>query len=533
MNNLFSSLYKKDSILLLLLLIFFIKEMVLSAIVQVWHTPDEQAHFAQVAYFAESHKMPGARFDLNKEIYISEELLGTLRDKQGNNKFTYRPNYNIEYTDGLTGKYEDEIKNLPKDYRKEFVKQEAAQYPPLYYWIAAIPYKVFYSTDLIFRVYASRFMSIIMGIATIFIAYLIGKQLFKKNRLLQITLPLLVSFHPMFSFVVVGVTSDNLLNLLFTAAIYINVLIITKGIKLKYIVWSLIVVVLLYLTKPQFILVFPLIAFALVAAFLQSANFSRRFKLVASISTIGILLGFILSVLLTPIYQVLEKIYPMSFSPGQSKFNIDPLWFIKDTITRTARETVPWYFGVFKWLGVVYPIEILRILNRLLIILGFGIVLKLGMDIFKRKIDVLFLFMLFIAVSYYIGIVFYNFLFYSSVNFSFGLQGRYFFPVILAHMALLLYGITTLIPERFKRLNGGGIKILGVSMIILNLIAIGILINSYYEWDNFNILVLQMSQYKPFYFKGIWLIFWLFIALISLLFLLFNYSKVRTLNENK
>lgn len=516
-----------NRLLLLLLITTFLKLLVLSGIVPIWHTPDEQAHFAQVAYFAEENKMPTGHLDLNKEIYVSEELLGTLRDKQGNNKFTYRPNYNIEYTDSLIGKYEDEIRSLPKDYRKEFVKQEAAQYPPLYYWIAAIPYKIFYSTDLIFRVYASRFMSIIMGVVTIFIAYLIGKQLFQKNKLLQITLPLLVSFHPMFSFVVSGVTSDNLLSLLFTAVIYTNILIIKNGIKRKYLIWNLIIVILLYLTKPQFILVFPLIAFALVAAFLQSASFPKKSKLIASISTVGVLTGLILLVLLTPIYQILEKAYPMSFSPGQSKFNIDPLWFIKDTINRTARETVPWYFGVFKWLGVVYPIEILRIINRVLIILGLGIILKLGTDIYKRKIDLLFLFMLFTAVSYFAGIVFYNFLFYSSVNFSFGLQGRYFFPVILAHMALLLYGVTTLIPEKFKRLNEWGIKTLGLSMVVLNIIVIGILINSYYNWSNLNTLILQLSQYKPFYFKEYWLVFWSILFISTMIVSVYRYIRIK------
>src|SRR5688500_11506628 len=109
----------------LLLIGVFLKQVAFAAVTPIWHTPDEQAHFAQVAFFAETGQMPYYPEDLNKEILISERLLGTERDERGNNKFTFHPEYRIEYTDSLIGRYEEEIKNLPKKYRTEFVKQEA------------------------------------------------------------------------------------------------------------------------------------------------------------------------------------------------------------------------------------------------------------------------------------------------------------------------------------------------------------------------------------------------------------------------
>lgn len=512
----------------ILLIVFLIKEILLSAIVPIWHTPDEQAHFAQVAYLAELNSFPEGKPDLNKEILESEKLLGTERDRFGVNKFTYHPEYKIEYTNTLDGKYENQIKSLPISYRKEMVKYEAANYPPLYYWLAAVPYKIFYNSDLFFRVYAARFISIITGLLTVYVAWLIGKEIFERKKLLQITLPILLAFQPMFSFVSVGVTSDNLMNLLFTVILWICILIIKRGVNRKIIVGILVSLIGLYLTKPQFILAFPLIGFSLLIWFVRNEKISVKTK---SMSAGVGLLGLIAVILISAnpqTYYLLERIYPQSFFPGESKYNINVLSFVKDTLTRTARETVPWYWGVFNWLGVGLPIEILRVINRVLIILGLGIFIRLVIAAKnRREEDYIFVFLFISAITYYIGIVVYNYLFFTSHNFSFGLQGRYFFPVITAHMALLIYGLVTLIPSRFLRLQEWGVKVLVLSMIVLNLIVLGILVNSYYDWSSINILVNQMSQYKPFYFKGGWIILWVALAITLLVIFIYQYAKIK------
>jgi len=87
----------------------------------MWQFPDEQAHFGHVAYLAEGGPLPmGRTNDLNQEIAISEQRLGTYRNKYGNNSFTYNPGFNLEYSQTVTGIYEDEIKNLPPELRKEY-----------------------------------------------------------------------------------------------------------------------------------------------------------------------------------------------------------------------------------------------------------------------------------------------------------------------------------------------------------------------------------------------------------------------------
>lgn len=509
------------------LLTFFLKLILLSIIVPIWHTPDEQAHFAQVAYFAEYNKMPGSNFDLNQEIYLSEDLLGTLRDERGVNKYTYHPEFNIEYTESYTGKYEQTIREIPIDDRKKMVKQEAAQYPPLYYWIAAIPYKLFYSKDLIDRVYFSRFVSMLMGAGLVFISYLLAKNIFPKDKLLQITLPVLIAFHPMLSFVSVGVSSDNLLNLLFSVLIYFGVLIINKGLKLKLIIGMLITLVLLYLTKPQFVLGITVIILSIIISVLVNFKISRLIK--CNVISVSLLMGVILVFLFTnqQILHFIENIYPQRFFSGFPQKWSDPIEFSKMVISKTLHETIPWYFGVYKWLGVVLPIEILRIINRLLILIGLGIFIKIILSLKNRtKENAIFIFLILTSSIYFMGIVFYDYVFFSRNNFSFGLQGRYFFPTVLAHFSLILIGYKTLIPERYLILQSKLIKLLGISMIFLYLYTNYLIAKSYYDISNINFFLIQVSQYKPFIFKGYFIVVWLVLNFVLTSVLIVKYLRI-------
>jgi hypothetical protein len=512
-----------DLLLLLILISFFLKEVVWAVVVPIWHTPDEQAHFAQVAYYGEFNKMPSGGFDLNKEIFISEQLLGTDRDQSGNNKFTYHPEYKIPYTNSLNGVYENQINNLPKSNRTQMVKYESANYPPLYYWVAAVPYKIFYSADLITRVYSSRFISILLGLGTVYIAYLIGQLLFPESEVLALSLAALIAFQPMFSFVSAGVNSDNLFNLLFSVIIYYCLKIIKFGLNRKVILETVISLVLLYLTKPQFILSLPLIAGAVVVAFLLNQKVSRKNKI---ISLLGLLVLAVLMFGLSRVgivYSFFGKLYPQQFDPGVAKYSVSLPAFLKETLTRTIHETIPWFWGVYDWLGVVLPLPVLRILNRLLIISGLGILVGFIRMIWSRKINIEFLFLLFSVFAYFFGIIYFNYLFFIAHNYSFGIQGRYFFPVIVPLMAVILMSFIFFIPEKFSYLKVWVGKVLVVLMIILNIFSTWLVAHAYYDLSSWNSFITQVSQYKPGIFKGGWIILWLMIYGIGLLLFLLKY----------
>lgn len=518
----------KINILYLLLVVSLVKEIIFSAIIPMWHVPDEQAHFAQVAYFAERGMMPLTAPDLNQEILTSEELLGTSRDERGNNNFTFHPEFRIEYTNSTIGKYEEIINNIPISNRQKLVKQEATYYPPLFYLISSIPYKIFYQFGLIDRVFLTRIVSILLSVSTVYVGWLIAKKLFKDDEVLQLTLPIILSFQPMFSFLGAGVNSDNLMNFLFTLFLYYCILIIMEGISKRLLILLLINLILLYFTKPQFLFTLPI----LLLAFILSI-FGRKkieYKYIFRILLFVILFfGIIVLLISGKIDSFITKYtYFFSFNPNHlnNKVTLSFLEFLKQSLIHLYAEVVPWYWGVFNWLGVTYPREVHRVINRILVIAIIGIFIKFILIMKKRsKEDLIFLFLLISSVIYFVGVTYYNYLFTLGHGYQFGIQGRYFFPTIIAHMGVILVGIITLVPKHFKNYMSLIVKTVGILMIFLNFVAIWILSVSYYDLSSFNTFIIQSSQYKPIFFKGYFLIFW--ISLYIILFVLFIYKYLR------
>lgn len=488
------------------LLTVFLKSLVFVSVVPMWHTPDEQAHFAQTAFFVEFGHMPYTGYDLNREIYESERLLGTLRDERGNNKFTYHPEYRIDYSPTVDGKFENRIKDIPISDRKELVKQEAASYPPLYYWLTAIPYGFFYQSDLITRVFSVRMVSIILSLGTAFVCWLIGKRLFPGDNLKAITLSSLVAFQPMFSFVSAGVNSDNLMNLLFTILLYLSLLAIQQGPKIKILILVSIIFILLYFTKPQSIFGIPIFLTAVLLWFISQKRIKILYKasLVTALFVLGIgLLWLIESRTLNTLLSNFGNIYSFDPGPKRADMNINLFNFLYSAIKHTYAETLPWYWGVFNWLGVTLPRDANRIINRILLIsfIGFGIWIYKNYRKFNQE-KMMVVFLALSSLIYYLAVTYYNYLFTLAHTFSFGIQGRYFFPLITAHMGIILIGLISLIPQKYIKLERLFLLLITTLSISLNFVGIYTIITSYYDTSGLNSLIIQMSQYKPSYFKG-------------------------------
>src|SRR3972149_8479508 len=256
----------------LIFLTLVLKGLSWALLVPLWHFPDEQAHFGHVAYIAEGGDLTkhGKAKDISEEIYTSLEILGTKRDEHGNNKFTYHPEYRLEYSDNLNGPREEEIKSLPLSSRGNFVITESAYYPHFYYQVSSLIYKFFYQADLFVRVFAVRIFWLPIHLLMVWLVYKSAKIIWPKSGLNQLGVTLLVAFQPMLSFVSAGVTSDNSHNLLFTAVIYFCLTILQKP---RW--WSFLGLTLTFgigiINKQQFLVAFvvalPVLLWALVKHF--------------------------------------------------------------------------------------------------------------------------------------------------------------------------------------------------------------------------------------------------------------------------
>ena len=484
----------------LLLLVTLFKQITFSAVTPLWHGPDEQAHFAQVQYIAEFGR-PVANDnkvkDLSQEIFISEQLLGTARDEFGKNKFTHRPDYRLEYTLTTIGKYEPLINYQPASARTTFVKFEATRYPPLFYYLSAAPYRLGYHLGLIDRVFLARVASMLMAVATVWLVYKIGLWLFPKSNLLPLTLATLVSFQPMASFLFSSVNSDNLMNLLFTLALYWCVkLIATRRLTLPTIIGLSITVAAGLFTKPHFVIIFPIL--------LTLPLFVRRLPII--LMSLGLMV-----LMLVRFFAPFPEISASAFTNP-----VNPVsWFehLRWSLRHTIAEVIPWYWGVFNWLGITLPRTVNRIINRILIIAAAGFLIY----IWKRKFSSSLIFLQTSALIFFLVLMTWDWLFVRSHGFSFGMQGRYYFPLIVSHMAFLLVGWSSLIHKSWW------IKLFGLGMILLNFIGLKTLAQAYYQLWPLTVFFNQVSQYKPIYFKFPYLLIWFTLYLVSLVIFLVKY----------
>jgi hypothetical protein len=507
-------------LLILLLVAIFLKQLVWIALIPMWHTPDEQAHFGQVQNIAE--KNIAKKYNSSAEIEISETALGVRRDINGVNKFTYRPNYRIEYApDSTMGVSEKLINSQPISQRKTLTFSEATGYPPLYYQFSAIGYKIAYNFGLINRLFFIRIWQSLIYMLNIFVFYkLAGVFIKQENQVLKLVS--FIAFLPMPSFVASGVTSDNLMNLLFCTGLYMSMLVIKNGIKIKYLILTACLIIIGIYTKPHFLILAPIFWSAMLI-------YSLRTGKMRTLILITLLCFGFLPVIFSFFYPVLwedflttkritsllpEVAYPINSSSDHA--NLGPYFYT--SLVKTYRETLPWFWGIFRWLSMTLDRWYYRILNLMTFIAPiFGFIYALKN--IKRKKDVLFwqiVFLLFSVLIYGFVLFFWDYLFFLSHGFSFGIQGRYYFPVIFPIVFLIYYF------SPFK-------KILPFVSIIFNFYALFKIASSYYSVSNFGEFIIQASQYKPLYFKGNNLIM---IILLYVLFLIVYLIKLLRYEKN-
>ena len=523
--------HKQTKFFLILLIAIALKSILWSLLVPLWHTPDEQAHFGHVAFIAEGGELKrhGKYKDMTEEIYTSLDILGTKRDLQGNNKFTFHPEYRLPYSDNLEGPREQEIKNLKLETRQNFAIRESAYYPHFYYQISGKIYKLFYQSNLFIRVFSVRLFWTLISLLVVYLSFRSTELIFPKNPLHSLTIAAMVGFHPMLSFVHSGVTSDTLHNLLFTAVLYFSLSILNSPSWLGF-VGLTVSLGLGMINKQQFfialLIVLPVILFQLIR------KPKNTFKYL-SILPLSLLLALVLAKNRT--LQLLKIFTKGSLPYLQLKSSSNQVlpdhtllnhlvWTIKHTI----REVVPWYWGVFNWLGVVLPKLTNRILNRLALVALVGLVIKVIKTIKRKKLDQTTLGLIFLtwsALAYFSALTIWDWTFMKNNGFSFGIQGRYHFPVILAHMTLLFVGLKQIFNLFPKKLANLLTKALFVFFIGLNLVALHTVASAYYDLSSLNSFITQASQYKPFFAKGSWLVSLLSLFFTSLIVLITKLFK--------
>lgn len=507
----------------LLLVAAFFNALSWMILIPVWQYPDEQAHFAQVQDLAELGFVPNTGPDTSLEITLSEKVLGTERDGFGNNKYTYHPEYNIEYSDNLTGLLEREISNLPRSSRTDLVKRESTHNPPLYYIWTSIFYRAFYKSDLLTRVYATRLASLLLFLPMIYISSRIGQLIFSKSKILPLVLTSFVAFKPMLVFVSTGVLPDVLTNLLFSTIIFLSLIVIRDGVNPRLLLITAIIIILGVLTRQQFLIVLPILA----AAIMFKVIIERKLKIFLTFTA---LIGGLFSLgLIFPYLNYLPTLnLPEVGRPDITLlFSKDFVTYLKPFLSETNNQTFAWYWGVYRWLSLTLPPFVYQVIRIIILISVAGIVLKILKDLLKKKVksNINFYFLIVASLIYASVILIWDYYFRLNYNYPFGIQGRYFFPLITAHMTIILVGLLQLFKLLFKSYDKYALLLTVILIIIFNNLSLFHIASYYYDTSSLHTFIMQASQYKPLFLKGNTILIILTIAITLQMVFVFQFAK--------
>jgi hypothetical protein len=313
-----------------------------------------------------------------------------------------------------------------------------------------------------------------------------------------------------------GVLPDPLTNFLFALVLLFSLIIIKSGLKPNIISVLTAVVLLGMLTRQQFIISLPLIIFAIIL---------NQFKISRKRGVIILFLIFLISIAVltaSPSLPEAGKADPrLLFSNGFADYIISAL-------KQTYAQTMPWYWGVYKWLSLTLPPIYYQVINRIVLLSIGGILLWLFLRVKKKTGNGNILYIVFLIASsviYFMFFIIWDFYFKNMLGYTFGIQGRYFFPLVIAHMALLVFGLTSLLKFLPKSVFKFSALLIISGIILFNDLSLWHISSSYYDTSNMQTFIIQASQYKASFIKGNIIGLILMSALTSQLIFLFSVSK--------
>jgi len=363
------------------------------------------------------------------------------------------------------------------------------------------------SRDILTRIFVSRLPSILLTLGIVIVAYLVGNLIF-SSRKYALTLALMTFFYPMTTYVGAGVSSDNLHNLLFAIITLLALKLVKSGWTRNLSLCIGVVIGLDLITKPQAYILIPILLLAIIIRW----RWDEWRKILGSGAYI------LMPILVIAGWQEIPKLVYGNSAVGVTSYSARAInfggidnfkAFFSAYLKTHATEMIVWYWGVFKWFGVIMPKIWWWIANRLLGLAFIGIVLGFIQDRMARRISwqsQVVLFCIGANLIYIFALGWFDWQFYQEYGRSLGLQARYYMPLLITQMTFILIGLTNLGWNKVsKEWIRKGIIIFFMG---LQLTSFYVQLKSYYDLVPLSTLIDQISQYKPIFAKGNWWYLW-------------------------
>lgn len=229
-------------------------------LIPLWQNNDEIEHFAYTYYIVEENELPITHGGSHLSLITSDELTQANKilesDKISFGVFARNQIIHQDFNNILSN---NEIKKILADFNRKNTNEKylnaTANYPPLYYYLEAIPYKIFQNQAINTRAYAMRIFSILFMLITVFYSFKLAQFFFKKNGAPYL-IAILIGFLPRFSFTSTGINNDALVIAISTMAIYYLFKFLNEKLDLKVNLILGVIFGIGLLSKPQFYIFF-------------------------------------------------------------------------------------------------------------------------------------------------------------------------------------------------------------------------------------------------------------------------------------
>jgi 4-amino-4-deoxy-L-arabinose transferase-like glycosyltransferase len=461
--------------------------LVWALVTPAFQAPDENGHFAYVQSLVDGGRLPG---DANRNVFSTEQ--SAAMNFSNSDQTAAQPATKMEWRSEAWDAWLGYDRGLGHAGRADGGGPvPAASNPPLYYLYASLGYRAASGGDLFARMLASRVVSALLLIVTVFAAWLLAGEALRGDRLLQVAATALVGLAPMMTFLSAAITPDAMLFAAWTLALWLGVRILRRGVTVPSAAGLLAAVGVAIVVKAASYALLPGALFVLVVALHRRRPLAfSRIAAVAGAAAAGLLATagawFVVARVLdrpaaaqlsgasstagTNIRELFSYVwqYYLPRIPGQNHF---------PTIAHTLPAYDIWFKGVwgaFGWTEVVFATPVYPILVALTVV----IVVAAGSELWRGRASAdkaIGAFLAIVSVSLVAGLHWseYHLIKGGAGNFN---QGRYLLPLVGIAGIVLAIAIRRLAPSR-RPLAVGGVL---AGLFALQVLALAINVTRFY-----------------------------------------------------
>ena len=471
--------------LLLVFMVAFGFRIIWALLVPPWQAPDEGAHFSYIYHIVESAELPHVGTHEQNYPSYSAELIeswnNTLYGRVstvGLPRIPELPFYPPSYDYSIARNYQ-----APLEQRQSSAGGSATPYPPLYYLVAALPYKFFQQEPIVSRLFASRTISAVFGALGCLFGYLMAYEL-RRERAWGFAVGLCMATLPMYAFISSSINNDTAMVCFTTALIWLAVRALQQQSMSPRILWAMGAVgggVLL--TKPTGMVIVVLVGAVLLVYHWPILRHPARIEW----PRVRALARFVLPVIGLYSLLILVRLVVSRTSTGTSSvvgttITLMPKYSFSAYIQNEIAAGGSYYFwlfiktfwGIFGWLEIVLPEEVYSAILIFSSIAIFGFGLNIVLRAQTRRWSLLLL-ALILGQAVFLFVVADYFLSFAQLGIGLGLQGRYLFPVLAPILFLLIDGWYSLSGR--KKLI---LYLAPFAMLLLQILSLATIVTKYY-----------------------------------------------------